>query len=1246
MKCINIRHPDFIKLLEITGKTSFELELDIASFQNSENSDLFPTAQELYPNESLNQPEILFGLETNDLEFHVNTLNVIGNFLENIGVEQRLVTEFLAQDGSVVKGALAAANFLQGTVDIIENIEQRPSAWNKLPEEAAHWWYRLLKNTSLKEALTESDKTKLKNKELFEENYGEFVARVEDLTEESIGQLIAETIKKIEEKNASPADYSFFRKFLEWVNSVLDIFRTTNQDPFEVAAMKILASDMSDLMSWEEYSALNNIVNFSDVLTEQSVAPLDYTIIEDIGTVMTPEDWAAVVGEYFRDDVNYYKFRMAPKFESKYGAWSPQFNTKQELDTWVLTNITDYTERQKVILQEVRDNQLFFDRLLNKTFRKKSKFLPKTLKKYYSIINSTNLTRFREWDISDNQAEIVKKLSPQEKQQIELTNSYTNIAPTLKALPGLLQKYKKNPIVLSESIKIDGAKKQELAIIDGIKDLIKIENPELKSISAEEFVAEAHNWLQTNYLLGFANETAYLSYRTDQTFKYISDRVSDDDIDLNTMTQEDVDRLPMAERQRIANIVGLTKQKPDVYHNKVSLRFNDMYHLKGGHFNKAPSAWGNLTYFYTGQNQWKDAVLLHEIQNDNIEFLRDYKVENKSVDDSLGSYLKSINASLLTNIDQIASGGKKIVKDDGYKYEFKHHKHLTSQLENFLQQPLEQGLNQLKESLNERIELYKSENSSSKKAQELVDNSYSKRRKFTSLQKRGGIKSLLTSEDIMYFKSVLHELNTVEVEGPAEWSPDDNVMFPGDFGIRNLKAKKEAFLQKTAFRVAELNKKYKELYGEGAPYLSLEAPAKPLPKALRRGRVINAGTNRERTVGNNSQELNESLDYLLMHSEKKISAELSKDIVDMKKNYIDAVKKEKAYNFNVSLSKITQEQFSTLLENHKYNQNLLSELIDASAQKDLQSKAETTIDKEGLMLQETHVYEYLKQKALDKKAELESKYAETQEKIKQTLEVEMNYFTPLVHHLIQKHIKQYGKEIPMYFSGYEITKLTQGSVRTALIYAGKDEINLVDKNEFTFNNITYYKHADGSVTKKENNQLTKTNQQEYEKAYQQATEEKAKEIKYEAAKQIGLIKDNVISQPVVLEEGQPYQIGKVTIQQDSVEQTLKNLNEYKKKSKENLDRVINTILNISNNRPIETGAIYNAMTQVSGVKLVWQKEIPGLKNNAGGYLVDLSNYNYNVPILYGLSKPVENEKNVVPLPEDLNDFINFDKICL
>ena len=47
------------------------------------------------------QNNSLFGLNTQNqeqLEFHINTLNVVSKFLENAGIETRLVSEFLSQD--------------------------------------------------------------------------------------------------------------------------------------------------------------------------------------------------------------------------------------------------------------------------------------------------------------------------------------------------------------------------------------------------------------------------------------------------------------------------------------------------------------------------------------------------------------------------------------------------------------------------------------------------------------------------------------------------------------------------------------------------------------------------------------------------------------------------------------------------------------------------------------------------------------------------------------------------------------------------------------------------------------------------------------------------------------------------------------------------------------------------------------------------------------------------------------------
>ena len=1282
---------------------------DIEGFKDFAQGKQFQKLTQEEKVKTIEQPNTLFGLNTQNqeqLEFHVNTLNVVSQFLENVGIERRLVSEFLSQDGSVVEGAIAAANFIEGTVDIIDDLDKgRAEAWNKLPEEAAHWWYRLLDtNSPLKKALWESHQTALKNDELYAGQYGKLVKSPSDLTEESIGQLIAEAIKRIETENGAPEDYSFFKKFLEWINSIIDIFKDTTQDPFEVAAMKILSSDMSDLMTWEEYRKLNNIVNFADIVTEQSVAPIDYTIINDLvdfkvekvsyGNNIVPEFTLFIKG-----DVSNYEPSILDEIK---------FNTKEELDNYVYQQFgKEYDKRQKQILQEVRDNQIFFDRLLNKTFRKKSKFLPKTLRKYYDIVDAQNLNPLREWNISQVLQQITKKLSEQEKKQIIETNGYTNIAPTLKVLPDLLQKYKKNHIVLSESIKIDGAKKQELSIINGIKDMIKLENPTLKSITAEEFVNEAHNWLQTNYLLGFANEKSHLSYRTNQTFSYLSDRLSNEDVDITNMTEEELQRLPFEERQRIANIVGLTKQNPDVYHNKVSLRFNDMYHLKSGHFDKSPSAWGNLTYFYTGKNKWKDAVLLHEIQNDNIEFLREFKAEKVDLETSLGRYLQQLNTDLLDNITQIESGDKRIIKKDSSEEFRKTHLQLNYQLLQLKDLPLEQGLSQLKQRLNEQIELYKSDNFKNPElAQEAVEKAYSQRRIFQDFKKRGGIKSFLTKEELEEIEDILKDLNinTPEQVIEPDFDEDGYVTIISEGG---LEQKKQSFLYRTENLKRKLTKELHNLYGANAPIITLTAPAKPRTK-----NQIRQGVQR-------SQELNENVNFLIAYSEKQISTQLSKNIEESKKNYIFARNATVAYNFNVQLSKITLEQWGNLVENYKYNEDLLKRLIDEQAQKDIQKQSTEvnpednplissefyeTIDglplntqevkneihfgtwefgygdlffdnvyyyaeldngklakikktnlkdaiiksntKEGKKTEQQTQFEKLKQKALDKKAELEKNYGKIEEEVKQTLEIEMNYFTPLVHHLIQKHINQYGKDFPMYFSGYQITKLTQGNDRTALIYAGKDEINIVNKKEFKYNEI-YYKSDDNGffqfapflednryfiknneyINIRDHEQFTITEQeynkakQEYEKAYQQATKRRAKEIKFIAASQIGIVKFSDFENTI---QGISEETNIKKLSDKQLEEGIKKLNEYKKQSKQNMDRVINTIMNISNSKPIETGAIYNAMAQISGVKLIWQDKIDGLQGNTGGYLVDLSNYNYNTPILYGLYKKSQN----------------------
>ena len=113
-----------------------------------------------------NQDSSLYGLDMkNNLVFSNETLNSINSFIDAIGVGYRL-TSFESGD------ILAAANFIDNTIDVIEDSERRPSAWNKMPEEAAHWWYKLLKEDApLKKQLWNAVETLKKSKELYNTAY-------------------------------------------------------------------------------------------------------------------------------------------------------------------------------------------------------------------------------------------------------------------------------------------------------------------------------------------------------------------------------------------------------------------------------------------------------------------------------------------------------------------------------------------------------------------------------------------------------------------------------------------------------------------------------------------------------------------------------------------------------------------------------------------------------------------------------------------------------------------------------------------------------------------------------------------------------------------------------------------------------------------------------------------------------------------------------------------------------------------
>jgi hypothetical protein len=915
-------------------------------------------------------PNTETGLNYNNPEFHINTLNAVGKFLEAAGIEQRLVPSFMDQYGNPIESALAVANFIKGTVDIIDDIDKRPAAWNKLPEEAAHFWYRLLKKDSdLKQKLWEAAASSERFKNLMRTEYAGVYDDVQShimdsLTEETVGQLIADAIKRVEENQGAPADYSFLKAFMDWLKQFVAKFKQIKTDPFEVAAMKILSGDTAELMSFNDWKFINDQVYFSNVLTEDSL-------------------------------------------------------------------------KQQNALDEVFTPYDFLTKLFNGKYRQRTRFLSKTISKLYNISSSEGYMRGMESfrPRIEGKLNITTKLTPEEVQIRKNTIGYTQLTPSLKGLPLILDKFKKNPISLNSPIKVDGVKKEELSVYNAVADLIKKENPALKSISAEDFVNEVHNYLEMNYALGFADEKSHLGYRIAQTFKHIAEAPMPathvGELTARTdYTDAEVMAMTPIERRELARTLGLIDANPYVQHRKISIRFNDMEHNQYGqgasHFQTEkktlPSAWGNLTAFYSSQEAAdtgkKDAVLIHEIQNDNIEALRS-KMEGTSMnlDAELNSYFANLDDQFRNNIDNINSGSKHVSKGDIGGVFNKNYADETDRLMLYgIERKAASGdvLTDLREKWDETINLYEGSDNgkaayeAEQNAKQHLDKGYLNKMQLRDFINRGGIKSVLSQDELNNIKSKFEELNA-----------DLTV----DFNDKKRQAKE--FLSYYNRIIAE---KLFEMYGENNIFFDLNAFGK-------------SQTRRQRAAGGVPTLLETNTNQFTALNEKRMLKFGTESIVSRQLDVNYYRGKAFGYKMAKKFMTLTPAQFAILYKNMELNVKLLKETVDIQSKKELALvKDPDSSVTQAKIKEQNEKYEHLKQEALEKKEKLGIQYETTKEEVAKTIETELGYFTPLVHHLIQTHIKEYGKNTPLYFSGYAITKLTQGSESTANIYKGPEEV--------------------------------------------------------------------------------------------------------------------------------------------------------------------------------------------------------------
>jgi hypothetical protein len=290
--CPNKNHPDWIRLEEAVGK-------DNAYKAFIANDDTIPSGQALQEvidslsnsiksvsDLNYSKGHVLYNLQEehsdNKTRFNVHVLSHINTFLEDIDIGIESVDDILNEEGTPVENALAAADFMNGTVKIINDLNKRAKAWDSLPEEAAHWWYRLLKtNSPLKKALWESKKTKDKVNELLANQYGEAFINNEDfvpdvqvldmLTEEAIGQLIADQIEEATKDEQEGTYNVFWKLFIEWINGIIEKFNKIIGDPYNIAAIKILTSDRSDLLTFAEYKQAHDDIYPEGAITDASI---------------------------------------------------------------------------------------------------------------------------------------------------------------------------------------------------------------------------------------------------------------------------------------------------------------------------------------------------------------------------------------------------------------------------------------------------------------------------------------------------------------------------------------------------------------------------------------------------------------------------------------------------------------------------------------------------------------------------------------------------------------------------------------------------------------------------------------------------------------------------------------------------------------------------------------------------------------------------------------------------------------
>lgn len=273
--CINIKHPDYIKLEKESGLNPILLKARISIYQDKFGMNSYPTTTEISNSSKvkseLYQKESKVGKPVDE-----SLDSTIREFLRLVNVNIENVDSLLSSEGNSVIAKMSIESKANGLLKLIQVIQGKAKL-DTLSEEAAHIMVELLgkDNPLVARMMYLIDKTDLYSSVVSEysEEYGD---NEELLKKEAVGKMIAKFIVNQHQESESNKTIlaQLYNTFLRMLEKIKVLFRNADTNKlkqdidsaFEYAASKILDKDISGLSD-------SNISGTTELYQKESVEP-------------------------------------------------------------------------------------------------------------------------------------------------------------------------------------------------------------------------------------------------------------------------------------------------------------------------------------------------------------------------------------------------------------------------------------------------------------------------------------------------------------------------------------------------------------------------------------------------------------------------------------------------------------------------------------------------------------------------------------------------------------------------------------------------------------------------------------------------------------------------------------------------------------------------------------------------------------------------------------------------------------